>query len=272
MESGQASVPTTDRAFLYGDGVFETLLIVGGVPLWLDLHIARLKLGASRLRMDVNIADVQACVASACECYRDTAGVLRVTISRGGAERGYTPSQDVSARVRSSHAALGRDPFIALPAAVVATSSITMGEQPLLAGLKHCNRLEQVMAAAEAQERNIDDVLLRRLDGSYQCSSKANLFALNEGLLRTSPCDRSGIAGTRRHLIMQTLAQRLGLQVTETSLSSDDLLSADGLFLCNSIVGIRNIKRWDEHDYDPSKVISQLQSAYYQEARQCCGM
>lgn len=272
MEQDERSVPTTDRAFLYGDGLFETLLVVNGVPLWQDLHLKRLRLGADRLRIAVTVTDVQTRIIDACAHYKDAPGVVRVTVSRGGVERGYAPSQGVDARVRVSHGALERDPFAALPCAVVATSSVVMGEQPLLAGLKHCNRLEQVMAAAEAQERCLDDVLLRRIDGTYQCSSKANLFAVTGGCLLTSPCDRSGIAGTRRQVIMQTLAAQLDLEATEKSLTKADLCDADGLFLCNSIVGIRRIERFDEHNYGPSEVISQLQSAYYQKARQCCGM
>ncbi|WP_439107342.1 aminodeoxychorismate lyase [Congregibacter sp.] len=265
-------VPATDRSFLYGDGVFETLLIANGIPLWPHLHLERLRLGVDRLRIPVDMAEVRDAITGVQHHYQITAGILRVTVSRGDGKRGYAPSKGVAARVTAAHSPLGREPFEALPAAEVATSSIIMGDQPLLAGLKHCNRLEQVMAAAEADERGVDDVVLTRGDGSYQCSSNANVFFLQGDHLLTSPCDQSGVSGTRRRLVVESLSVKLGLRVTETPVTEAELSNSDAVFLCNSVIGIRGVSRWGNRLFEPSAIVSQLQTAYFDEARQCCAL
>ncbi|MFT4768677.1 MAG: 4-amino-4-deoxychorismate lyase [Glaciecola sp.] len=271
-EQAAESVPATDRAFLYGDGVFETLLIVNGIALWPELHLDRMIRGAQRLGIDLSSSAVHAAIAEAQTHYQHSAGVLRITVSRNGGGRGYAPSKGVGGRVTAAHSDLGREPFQALPSAVVVTSSIIMGEQPLLAGLKHCNRLEQVMAAAEALDRNVDDVLLCRSDAAYQCSSNANIFLLSGDTLLTPGCDRSGVSGTRRRFILEKLSAQQGLSAVEATLTVSDLQSADAMFICNSIMGIRNVARCDELEFEPSAVLERLQQAYYQEARQCCAM
>ncbi|MFK8042887.1 aminodeoxychorismate lyase [Congregibacter sp.] len=271
-ENYSPSVPATDRAFLYGDGVFETLLVVNGVALWRDLHEERMALGARRLGIEVNMQDVRQAIEDGAQRSHTTAGVLRITVSRGSGERGYAPSMKACARVTATHSALTRDPFVPLSAASISTSSIVMGDQPLLAGIKHCNRLEQVLAAAEAKERCVDDVVLCNAGAVYQCSSNANLFVLKGNELLTSPCDRSGVLGTRRRLIIESLAGRMGLSASEVPLRHQDLSSADGMFLCNSIMGIRLVARWEDRVFDPREVLDRLQSTYYEEARQCCAM
>ena len=266
------SVPATDRAFLYGDGVFETLLVVNGVALWRKLHEERLMLGTRRLRIEVDARDVEHAIDDAAQYYQSAAGVLRITVSRGSGERGYAPSLSAGARITATHSVLTRDPFSPLARAKVSTSSIIMGEQPLLAGIKHCNRLEQVLAATEVKERGGDDVVLCNSEGDYQCSSNANLFVLKGDEVLTSPCVRSGVLGTRRRLILEGLADRVGLFAGEVPLKHQDLSSADGMFLCNSIIGIRSVARWNDRVFEPSESLNKLQRAYYEEARKCCGM
>ncbi|WOJ95841.1 aminodeoxychorismate lyase [Congregibacter brevis] len=271
-ENQSLSVPATDRSFLYGDGVFETLLVVNGVALWRDLHEDRMALGAKRLGIEVEMEDVRQAIQDGAQRSLATAGVLRVTVSRSSTERGYAPSVNAGARITATHSALARDPFVPLPAANISTSSIVMGDQPLLAGIKHCNRLEQVLAAAEAIERGVDDVVLCNAADVYQCSSNANLFVLRGDGLLTSPCERSGVLGTRRRLIIDSLAGRLGLSVREVPLKHEDLSSADGMFLCNSIMGIRRVARWEHRVFEPNDVLNRLQCTYYEEARQCSAM
>lgn len=265
-----ALVPATDRAFLYGDGVFETLLVVNGVALWPELHLDRLMRGAKRLKIEVCRQRVNQSISDHLELYSTSAGVLRITVSRNAGDRGYALSKNVGARITAAHAPLARDPFVALAPATVITSSITMAEQPLLAGLKHCNRLEQVMAATEARDSGVDDVLMRRSDGAYQCSSNANLFVLLDGILQTPDCDRSGVSGTRRRLILETFAEQLGIGASAAALGVEELQAAEAMFLCNSIMGVRSIAQWDSRVFEPSDTVAELQREYFQELRQCC--
>lgn len=265
-------MPVTDRAFLYGDGLFETLLIINGRVLWIDLHLHRLMNGAKRLRINLDCREVHEAISSGLEGCAEPAGVLRLTVSRASGKRGYAPNLQARAQMVTSYHSLAKSPLDALPPAVVASSSIVMGHQPLLAGLKHCNRLEQVMAAAEAIDLGVDDVLLRNVSGAYQCSSNANLFVLQGNRLLTAPCDGSGVLGTRRRFLMETLASKLSMDAEEKPLESEDLLEADGLFLSNSVMGVRTVSSWDEKTYKPSERLRDLQQSYFWEVRQCCAI
>jgi branched-subunit amino acid aminotransferase/4-amino-4-deoxychorismate lyase len=233
------------------------------------LHLDRLMQGASQLGIDVARDRVRAAIEST--AYSQTvATVLRVTVSRGSGVRGYRPTPECGAAITVSRSELGRNPLVPLPPAVLQTSSVTMAEQPLLAGIKHCNRLEQVLAAAEAGEQGVDDVLLKRRSGYFQCSSNANLFALCDDRLMTPDCKLSGVAGTRRRLLMEQLSAAVGLSVMETGVDDARLLAAEGLCLSNSIIGVRCVARLDARVFAPSPKLLALQKAYFDAAKRCC--
>jgi branched-subunit amino acid aminotransferase/4-amino-4-deoxychorismate lyase len=145
-----------------------------------------------------------------------------------------------------------------------------MAEQPLLAGIKHCNRLEQVLAAAEAGQRGVDDVLLKRQSGSFQCSSNANLFVLLGNTLLTPDCDRCGVAGTRRRLLIEQLCPALEIHVTEGPVGDAEIRAAQGLCLSNSVTGLRMVAQLDTQTFSPPELLLALQHAYYEAARVCC--
>jgi aminodeoxychorismate lyase len=261
-------VPSSDRAFLYGDAVFETLLCINGTPLWPELHLDRLMYGAERLAIEVLRADVAAALAAAAASCAGNS-VLRLTLSRAGERRGYRPESRVGARLTPSLAALATDPLQPLPAARIGLASVVLAEQPLLAGIKHCNRLEQVLAAAEADQRGLDDVLMATADGCIQCTTNANVFLLRGQELLTPGCTRAGIAGTRRRLIMQELAPAAGLGTDECELRMADLLDADAVFLSNSIMGLRSVAMVEERAVTTAAVIEQLQADYRRAAMAC---
>ncbi|MFT7288213.1 MAG: 4-amino-4-deoxychorismate lyase [Halieaceae bacterium] len=266
------SVPGDDRAFLYGDGLFETLLCIRGQLLWPELHVDRLLEGGARLGIAIERSAAEFRLAQAAQGLRDKgATVLRLTVSRGGGTRGYAPAPDSLPNWYFSATVLEEDPLSHAPALCVSVASISMAEQPALAGIKHCNRLEQVLAAREAVERGVDDVILLTEAGFAQCSSNANLFALQGDRLITPPCNRCGIRGTRRRLLLEKLGPDLGLQVEEKRLRVADLLASDALFLSNSVRGVRSLSRLDAHEFVGSPWFPKLQHAYVQAALACIG-
>lgn len=263
-----STIPIDDRGFLYGDGLFETVIVRERVLLWEALHCERLKRGIQRLDFSIDSAlPWRDLLEQASECSGTHA--LRLTVSRGSGPRGYTPVSDADCRWRIQGVALARDPLDPLPSATVVTSSLVLAEQPLLAGIKHCNRLEQILAAREAQHRGVDDVLICTADGRLQCSSKANIFVLRGDTLFTPPCDRSGIAGTRRQLVLEQLAPALGLQSRIEALLPQELEESDGLFLCNSVIGIQAVTTLDGRQLAVPKAVASLQQQYRESSIAC---
>lgn len=236
-----AAVPSDDRGYLYGDALFETLIVRDGRLLWPALHFERLVAGLERLLMRADTRALLAEVEDAASLAPKPHAIIRLTLSRCGGARGYAPPGDSGTRYRIHYQALENDPLQSGAPLQVGYSRIALSRQPALAGIKHCNRLEQVLAAAEAAERGLDDVLLKTEDGIVHSSSRGNLFAVVGNELFTAPCDDHGIAGTRRRLILEQLATEAGLQIRIEGLNVSALEAADSVFLCNSVMGIRPV-------------------------------
>lgn len=247
------AVPLPDRAFAYGDGLFETLLLRGARPLLQDYHLERLREGLQRLGFPDCLEAVRECMAQAAAAPDATAfRVLRLTVSRGAGPRGYAPPADCQPRVVVSVAPLAEDPARLLAPARLGETTVRWGRQPLLAGLKHLNRLEQVLAAADCDPHRCDEVLMLDQSGAPLSVSAGNLFLVAGKRLLTPLLTEAGIAGTRRRLVMERLAAVCGLRVTESRLELSQLLAADELFYCNAVIGLRPVgsfrdRRWRRH-------------------------
>jgi len=266
-----SSVPVSDRAFLYGDGVFETLLFSRRVLLFEDLHRERLGRGLQRLGIDFGTGDLDASLTRVRGALPDNggAGILRLTVTRGSGERGYAGQGSGPPRVVVQTFPLGRDLLDLAPPARVVLSPVRLAEQPLLAGIKHCNRLEQVLAATKARDAGADEAILCTTDGTVRCATAANVFAVVDGVLLTPPCDVAGVVGTRRQLLSQRLAPAAGLTLREESLTPNDLRRADALLLTNAVSGLRAVADFEGHRYPRHAIIKRLQDAYREELCAC---
>ncbi|MEO8743334.1 MAG: aminodeoxychorismate lyase [Lysobacteraceae bacterium] len=233
-----------DRGLAYGDGVFETILIHRGLPVWLDAHLARMQCGCDALRIvspDPGFirAEIDALIAG---CRR---GVLKVIVTRGVGERGYAPPQHGAATLLL---ALADAP---LPAPrdglVLRWCETPLAIQPRLAGIKHLNRLEQVLARTEWNDPTIDEGLQCDAADRVVCATSANLFVLRDGRWLTPPVADCGVAGICRKWILEHVAG-----AGEAVLARSDVESADGLILCNAVRGILSVaalgsRRWSPH-------------------------
>ena len=221
-------VSLANRGLQYGDGVFETLRVHGGdVPLW-PRHFARLREGAARLGIAVpDPAFVEARIAELIAGI--DAGVLKLLLTRGDGGRGYAPP---AAAVPAWTLALHTIPTAPSGGLRMHACETRMAVQPALAGIKHCNRLEQVLARAEAERAGCDEGLVRDTDGAPVCATSANLLVLRDGRWWTPPVARCGVAGVLRGWLLEAgLAQ-------EAALSMDEVLFSDALALCNAVRGI----------------------------------
>jgi len=232
------AIPGTDRGFAYGDGLFETMRAHRGDLPWWDAHWARLAAGAARLRIALPDRDQVTSEATALLAGDD--GVLKLVVSRGDGGRGYAPpAAPTPTWVLSRHALPAPPPPGGLDLRWCETR---LAVQPALAGIKHCNRLEQVLARAEwlqlpSPERDAHEGLMRSVDGDLVCATAANVFVLHGSRWRTPLVDRCGVAGVCRQWLLGVL------DVEQSVLDVEDVVSADAVFLCNAVRGILPVAR-----------------------------
>jgi 4-amino-4-deoxychorismate lyase len=227
------AIAPDDRGLAYGDGLFETMRVHRGTVPWWDAHWARLRRGAERLRLrlpDARQAREQATALFADDSADGGDGVLKLIVTRGGGGRGYAPSPDAEPTwLLSRHALPSVAPADGLRARWCETR---LASQPLLAGIKHCNRLEQVMARAECVEAGTDEGLMQDCDGNAVAATSANLFVLHGDGWSTPLLDRCGVAGVCRARLL------VSLQAREARLDVAAVEAADAVFLCNAVRGI----------------------------------
>ncbi len=253
-------IAATDRGLLYGDGLFETIRFgAGRAPLW-DRHMARLAAGCGRLGLPLPDEE-----RLAHECREVMAGlgaaVVRITLTRGHGERGYAPPREVvPTRIVAAHPSpdLPRDWYAR--GIRVRFCAVRLARQPLLAGMKHLNRLEQVLARAEWNDAAIPEGLMLDTADHVVCATAANLFAVIDGALCTPPVDLAGVAGVAR---AETLAVRTDTRLRE--LTRADLAAASELFLTSSVRGIVPITATDEADYGASGPVARALQAHWRD-------
>lgn len=248
------AVPADDRGFGYGDGLFETMRAHrGGVPWW-DAHWSRLVRGAARLR--IALPDQDRVCHEAMGLLDGGDGVLKLIVSRGGGGRGYAPADTaVPTWVLSRHPAPAAYPRSGLTLRWCATR---LALQPALAGIKHCNRLEQVLARGEwrdlaAPERDADEGLMRSGEGDVVCATAANVFVLTAGRWITPRVDRCGVEGVcRSWAIAASAAEELRLTLATVE-------AAEAVFLCNAVRGILPVARLGAQSWSPHPRVLALQ-------------
>jgi 4-amino-4-deoxychorismate lyase len=233
----EAQIAVSDRAVQYGDGLFETIRIVGGRPQFLARHLERLKGGCTRLGIapvpwDTLSREIRELAA------RHNGAVLKVIVSRGSGTRGY--------RVRAGGQATRIMSLSALPewsadidrcGARLRICSTRLAFQPALAGIKHLNRLEQILARSEWDDPEISEGLMLSHDNLLVEGTMSNLFLVSGDRLLTPDLSGCGVAGVMRSVILDFAAQQ-GIPHDITTLTLDDAGSADEVFVCNSLIGI----------------------------------
>ena len=235
------SLPLSDRGLHYGDGLFETLAVKSGRVRLLPRHLHRLSDGAARLAIPLpDLSSLDAALQDAGRALGE--GVLKLIVTRGSGGRGYAPPENAEPML-----ILLRYPQT-LPTQDDAKNGIVLrlctqrlARQPVLAGMKHLNRLEYVLARAEWRDSYIAEGLLLDTQGELIEAVSSNVFIVKGGRVVTPCLDQCGVAGVMRAEVL-VCAGRLGLETEEGRLSLDDVLAADEVFLTNSLHGIRKVR------------------------------
>jgi 4-amino-4-deoxychorismate lyase len=240
-----------DRGLTYGDGVFETILLHAGKLVWWREHWQRLARGASVLK--IKTPD-EAIVRSASQHFLANAdtGVLKIILTRGSGGRGYAVPENQDPRIIiSMHPA----PSPIHSAVNLRWCETRLARQPLLAGIKHLNRIEQVLARNEWQDRNIFEGLMCDTEGNVVCATSANIFAKIRGQWLSPKIDQAGIAG-----IARTWVLRQWPQVREAHLSRLQVEQAESIFICNAVRGILAVNSLEEKVFPVNQDIVDLQN------------
>jgi 4-amino-4-deoxychorismate lyase len=253
-------VDARDRGLNYGDGLFETIAIIDGAPRRLGLHLERLARGCARLGIACPESDLLA--REIHTLARDeTRAVVKLIVTRGMSVRGlHIDTEATPTRI------IGLHPWPSYPAewsaAGVAARVCTtqLAEQPALAGIKHLNRLEQVIARREWNDASIAEGLMRDRHGALVCGTMTNMFIVREGRVLTPAVDRCGVAGTVRATVLER-AHALGIPAVQAVVSVDELQRADEVFLTNALAGIWPVNRVEERHFLVGPVTQRLQAA-----------
>lgn len=262
-----AKVSIFDRSFRYGDGLFETLRVYGGVPFAWEQHLERLRHGSEFLRIGLpfKAGELRHLAGELIRRNQMSEAVLRLQLSRGAGRRGYAPSGDESPLLVMT---LDEAPPVdAHPPArwQLITSSLRLPVNDPLSKLKTCNKLTHVLAAAGAQERGAQDALLLNTDGCVVETTCANLFWIQDGVVCTPPLVSGALPGVTRAWMIN-LCSKLGVGCRERNAAREDLLHAGGVFLTQSVREIIDVTRLDDGVLRMHPLVGTLRQAY-REAR-----
>ncbi|MBT8060282.1 MAG: aminodeoxychorismate lyase [Gammaproteobacteria bacterium] len=247
-------VSAADRGLQYGDGLFETLAVFRGQPRFWQGHVDRLAAGCERLGLPVTpqsvlLREVQTVAAGQPRC------VVKIVITRGTSGRGYAPLPSAEAkRVVSSWAWPPAAGSLALNGIRARICELRLGIQPALAGMKHLNRLEQVLARAEWTDPAIHEGILLDREDHVVTAISSNLFLVLAGQVLTPRLDRCGVRGVMRGAILNVLRKRC----EQRRITIDMLAEAEEVFVCNSVRGIFPVTRIDHWEYAVGSVTREL--------------
>lgn len=248
-----------DRALHFGDGLFETIACRRGRPRFLGLHLERLRLGCTRLGIDPGALEIIATEVRALAGEVESV-LVKVLLTRGTAlARGYAATGGEKAtRVTFRYAWPGETRSESQDGVRVRTATLRLGENPALAGLKHCNRLEQILARREWTDPAIAEALLFSSSGKLVSGTMSNVFIVEGSVLRTPRMDLCGVAGVMRRVVLREAA-RLGIAAREDVLGVEDLQRASEVFLTNARIGIWPVRALDARSLPCGSVTRKLQ-------------
>lgn len=225
------SIDATDRGLAYGDGLFETIRIAKGRPVLLDAHMQRLRLGCETLDIEAPIADIEGDFHRLLSDNRTPDAVLKVIVTRGVSGRGYKSRPGGQPNRIVSISEYFPDEQSCQAGVSTMLCETRLGLNPGLAGIKHLNRLEQVMASGELPDECHEGLMMNQA-GDLIEGTKTNLFVVDRGELVTPVLDDCGVNGIMR----QFLLERMPCSVTPVSM--EKLAGADEVFVCNSVIGV----------------------------------
>ncbi|CAG0968578.1 4-amino-4-deoxychorismate lyase [Methylophilaceae bacterium] len=255
--SSEAGLSPWDRGFAYGDGVFRTLKIVNGKPQHWQLHYNKLEHDCNSLGIvcpgaNLFLADIDRLFA------QEQLAVAKLIVTRGEGTRGYA----LPVLAQPSRIVIKAD-FPDYPAANCTFGvrlhlcHLRLARQPLLAGIKHLNRLENVLARSEWSDNSIAEGLLLDEAGNVIACTMSNVFARFGTKLMTPDLSQCGVAGVTRQFILD-IAPTLGMIAEVGNIGLEQLMQADEVLICNSLYGVWQVLELNQHAWKPQETAREL--------------
>lgn len=242
MLNGDTPLPLDDRGVAYGDGLFETVLVRDGQPYLWDYHMARLLAGCQRLGIPTP-------ARHELDPLPGRAGpglhVFKLILTRGSGGRGYLPPASPESRLRWQYLPFTANEQRWRKGVRVRHCALRLSIQPMLAGLKHLNRLENVLARREWSDPQTAEGLLCDHEGHLVEATCMNVFWRRRGVLETPCLERCGVAGTLRQALLEQLP------MFEVDVGPGHLDEVEALWLGNSVQGIWPVTRLDDVEGKP---------------------
>jgi 4-amino-4-deoxychorismate lyase len=234
----------TDRGVQYGDGVFRTMRSTAGRIAWWPEHYAKLSTDAKALGLVCPQQDLL--LAECIEVAQGRDSVVKLTLTRGTGLRGYAPPTPTElTRITQSFPLANYPASYAIEGIKVRWCSTRLGHQPRLAGVKHLNRLENVIARGEWSDPDIAEGLLLDEAGWVISGVMSNILAVRGRTVFAPELSQCGVAGVCQDRLMR-VAPRHGMTVRFTQMRPQDVYKADELGLCNSLIGVWRVRSIEE--------------------------
>jgi 4-amino-4-deoxychorismate lyase len=249
----RSEIGVADRGLQYGDGVFETLAVIDGDCPWFGLHYQRLLSGCERLQLPLpDKTRLLQEIRQAADGYERA--VIKLIMTSGSGGRGYArPGRLKPTRIIILHPWPGYPTRYWQQGVRVYKCRITLACNPTLAGIKHLNRLEQVLARQEWRNEDYAEGLMHDQHGNVIEGTMSNVFLVHNNVLHTPDLKRCGVDGvTRRQLV--ALAREAGIETVIADYTEQDFYTADEIMLSNSLIGIWPVREYENRQYQPGPV------------------
>lgn len=253
-------IAVTDRGLHYGDGLFETIAVIAGRPRRWLAHLQRLQWGLQRLGFpDI---DVQCLTDESVQlCDGVERGVLKMLVTRGSGGRGYrSPAHATPTRILQLYAWPDYPSHWQQRGVQVRVCTTRLAVQPALAGMKHLNRLEQILARREWDDPAIAEGLMFDTQERVISGTMSNVFFVSQGELHTPDVTQSGIRGITRAAVLD-IAERSRIPSKIGTYRMQDLLHAQEIFLCNSVIGVWPVASLEGYALSPGAVTRVISAA-----------
>jgi branched-chain amino acid aminotransferase len=251
MIEGQVAIDPADRGLLLGDGLFETVAVQNGKPMWLAEHLARLRAGADELGIDFPQDAVERGLAAVLGNVAFDYGVLRISLTRGPGGRSLAASDGPASLLLTLKALDAGMKFS--PCSLMMVDVVRHSKAPSTR-LKTLSYIDNIMAARQAAALGYDEGLMLNEQGYAACATIGNIFLVRGHELLTPSLDQAILPGIMRSQILQ-LAPGLGFSVREGHIDKAELAAADGMFISNSLRWLRPVKHFGsrllQQPYEP---------------------
>lgn len=234
-------VSAADRGLAYGDGLFETMRVVNyQIPL-LQAHLGRLAFGADRLGLGFSKPNIEQEIATVLDWLSEKQwpqAVVKLLLTRSGPSSGYRCdcSEPPNIMLRATELQCSENTGLFQ----VKVCDYVLSKNTVLAGVKHLNRLDQVMASRELTADD-DEGLLLSEEGLLVEGLSNNIFLVQGSRISTPRMPHSGVRGVMRDFLLENIPEISGLSIVERDIQPAELKQADEVFLSNAVRGVRNV-------------------------------